>query len=101
MSTCKLRVSNAPGPDYALLGLAAVSKNSVVKTTLKAGNREIGYIKGNGLKIQTQTVFSSRVPFSKPKPTKIYPNVLATSRHNGQKRLEVVITKSLKMTSII
>ena len=50
MSTCKLRVSNAPGPEYALLGLAAVSKNSIVKTTFKAGNREIGYIKGNGYK---------------------------------------------------
>ena len=48
MSICKLRVSNAPGPDYALLGLAAVSKNSLVKTSHKAGNREIGYIKGNG-----------------------------------------------------
>ena len=64
MSTCKLRVSNAPGPDYALLGLAAVSKNSVVKTTLKAGNREIGYIKGNGQKLnQTQTV-SCRIVFT-------------------------------------
>ena len=51
MSTCKLRVSNAPGPEYALLGLAAVSKNSIVKTSHKAGNREIGYIKGNGTKL--------------------------------------------------
>ena len=50
MSTCKLRVSNAPGPEYALLGLAAVSKNSIVKTSHKAGGREIGYIKGNGTK---------------------------------------------------
>ena len=51
MSTCKLRVSNAPGPEYALLGLAAVSKNSIVKTSHKAGGREIGYIKGNGPKL--------------------------------------------------
>ena len=54
MSTCKLRVSNAPGPEYALLGLAAVSKNSIVKISHKAGGREIGYIKGNGTKPQPQ-----------------------------------------------
>ena len=46
MSTCKMRVSYVPGPEYAFLGLAAISKNSIVKTSHKAGNREIGYIKG-------------------------------------------------------